>query len=221
MKRWILCFLLLSTAVRAEFFIDAYGGMAQVQSGSFYAWRTDDPPGSSSYDGGDLSGSTSFAGGLRGGYWFRNPNWLGLALDSSGFEADSKDSGGDVSFSATSLMLMIRYPLLVSEEFTHGRFQPYAGVGISYAGGDISSSSVDNPESLDADSGSGAVFCTGAKWFITRHFGVLAEYRYVSISFDQNNAWQSGGLFLRTDHYYEAEAEAKAHLLMGGITFHF
>jgi len=222
MKRLIM-FLLVATLtpaiVRSEFFIDVFGGLTQVQSGTFSAWRQDGTI--SSYDGGDLSGSTGFAGGLRGGYWFRDPNWLGLALDLSGFDADSEYSSGDVSFGTISIMLMLRYPLLVNEAFPIGRFQPYAGVGFSYVSGTISSSAVDVPDTLDDDSGSGSVVCAGAKWFWTRHLGFFAEYRYVSVSFDQSKEWQTGGLFLRSNHYYEAEAEAKAHLFLGGISYHF
>ena len=99
MKRLIMVLLITALTpmmVRAEFFIDALGGLAQVQSGTFYAWRQDGTI--SSYDGGDLSGSTGFATGLCGGYWLRNPNWIGVALDGFGFDADAEYSSGDVTF---------------------------------------------------------------------------------------------------------------------------
>ena len=68
---FLLMVLLMPTAVRAEFFIDAFGGIANTRSGSFTAMRQDvdlihDDTIVNS-DGGDLSGSTSPMIGLRGG----------------------------------------------------------------------------------------------------------------------------------------------------------
>ena len=85
--------------------------------------------------------------------------------------------------------------------------------------GTISSSTIDVPSSLDDDSGSGSVFCAGAKWFFNRRIGLLVEYRYVSVSFDQNAAWQT--FWPIRNHYYQAEGDAQAHLLLSGVTVHF
>ena len=225
MKRLTLFFLMLlliPATVRSEFFIDAYGGIANTYSGSFSAMREDN--GSFSFDGGDLSGSTGPTVGLRGGYWFKKMNWLGGALDFSHFETESSQSSANISFNSVSLMLMLRYPFLISDDFPNGRFYPYAGVGASIIFTEIDSPYVDAPdsESLDDDSGSGVVLCTGATWFLNRSLGVFLEYRAVSLSFEQSAEWQTGALLWpRYDHTYRAEGDAKAHQFLGGISYHF
>lgn len=214
MKRIIMLLImaLLPAMVRSEFFGDVCVGAAHTQSGSF----------DSSYDAGDLGGSTGVAGALRGGYWFKGMDWLGLALDISGFMAESDRSGADVTFSMISPMLMVRYPVSVSEELPYGRFYPYAGGGVSLVFGDISSSHGDSPDELDIDEGGGYFFCIGEKWFVNRNLGFFLEYRYVSVSFEQSKEWQTGALLWpRYDHYYEADGEARAHLLLGGVSIHF
>ncbi len=222
LKVFLLILLLSTMMARAEFFIDAYGGIANTQSGSFIAMREDN--GSFSFDGGDLSGSTGSAVGLRGGYWFKKMNWLGGALDFSHFNAESSQSRANISFNSVSLMLMLRYPFLISDDFPNGRFYPYAGVGASLVFAEIDSPYVDAPgsERLDDDSGSGVVFCTGVTWFFNRNLGVFLEYRAVSLSFEQSAEWQTGAFFWpRYDHSYRAEGDATAHQFLGGVTVHF
>jgi opacity protein-like surface antigen len=225
MKSLIVYLLLMiwtPALVRAEFFIDAFGGMAHTHSGSFDVYREDN--GSGSYDGGELNGSTNPMFGLRGGYWLKHSKWLGIALDFSHFTADSRQGAAEVAFSSLSPMLMLRYPMLLSDEYPDGRFYPYAGAGVSLVFAEISSPYVDVPDSseLDDESGSGTVFCAGATWLFSRKIGLFLEYRLVSVSFDQSREWQTGAFFWpRYDHIYHAEGDARTQQLLGGITVRF
>lgn len=224
MKRWMLCFLLLSTAVRAEFFIDLFGGYTYVQDGSFTATenREIEIPGGELTSQGDLSGSGSGMLGLRGGYWIgaKKLQWLGVAVDLNGFRADAQDTDVDVLIASSSLMLMVRYPLMMTEEYSHGRFQPYAGIGAMRAVIDI-----DGPTEMaqgTADSDLSGVFCTGAKWMFTSHFGLFAEYRIIYITFDHyetdSNPDFFGGPHTRV---FEAEGDITAHQFISGLSYHF
>ena len=106
MQKWMLFALFLSTAVRAEFFIDVLAGQAQVQDGSFTAAenREIEIPGGWLTSQGDLSGADSTGLGLRAGYWIgaKNLHWLGAAVDLGGFRADAQDADADVTVVAIS-----------------------------------------------------------------------------------------------------------------------
>jgi len=72
----------------------------------------------------------SVTGGVRGGYWFDSLSWLGLALDVSYFAPDDDTAGGpEYDVIPISPLLMARVPISTSEEFPHGRVQPFLGIG--------------------------------------------------------------------------------------------
>ena len=141
----MLAGLLLGAEVRAEAFIDLYGG------GAFTSDHGSDvviPPQFFNPSGPDsLTGPNyvergqgvaanfddSITYGMRAGYWFGK--WGGLALDVFTFEpnldAESFTQGADVRVIPISALLMLRWPLLASEEYPLGRLHPYIGGGPS------------------------------------------------------------------------------------------
>ena len=146
--------------------------------------------------------------------------WLGVAADFNYFEADAQDSDADISFASLSLMLMFRYPLILSEDYPHGRFYPYMGAGGMYTSVDISGPSYDATGTVSSDLG--GVVCTGIKWMVTPKLGLFTEYRFVSISFDDREVTENhdilGGTHTRV---FEVEGDARAHQLLGGVSYHF
>lgn len=228
MKRLVMFLLITALTpvmVRSEFFIDAFGGKTYVQSGSFSATenREIELPGGELTSQGDLSGAESSGFGLRGGYWIgaKKLQWLGVAGDLNYFQADAQDFDAEASFVSLSLMLMFRYPLMMSEKYPHGRFYPYAGIGGTRAVVDISSPTNSSAQGT-VNSDIAGVLCTGIKWMVTPKLGLFAEYRFVSISFDDSDVDVNSDLFGWTHtRVFEAEGDAQAHQLLGGIAYHF
>lgn len=123
LARLIFVLVLLATAARAEGFVDLRVG------GSF----TEDGDVELSAAGASIeferSYEDSLTGGVRGGYWFDSLPWFGLAGDVSYFGPDDDQSGPEFDVIPISPLLMLRAPLAPSDEFPHGRVQPFAGIG--------------------------------------------------------------------------------------------
>jgi hypothetical protein len=118
---------LAAGGARAEGFIDLYAGAA-FNADSDVALEA----GAGFVD--EVEWDNSFAPGGRGGYWVDALPWLGFALDVSYFEAEqsvdpTEDSILELTSIPISALVMARYPLLVSDEFPHGQFYPYAAIG--------------------------------------------------------------------------------------------
>lgn len=219
----VLAALLGVASASAEFFADVFGDRVSAQSGEFHAIEDRDasvPAGVLTAQG-DLDGSNGAGIGIRGGYWLNDRfRWLGTALDFNYFKVDAEDSDAEVSFSAFSLMLLCRYPLLISENHPDGQIYPYAGIGISRA--DVRISTPSNLVSGDVQSDVGGVFCAGMKWMAMSHFGFFVEYRIVSISFDDRESSNNADIFGNPHpRVFEAEGDVEAHQFLGGIAFHF
>ena len=99
---------------------------------------------------------------MRGGYWFDSVSWVGVAGDVSFFEAEAHH----VRFRIVpvSLLVMLRVPLLVTDEIPGGRLQPKKVAVRSVEAG------------FDAH--------LGLLWQFHRHFGVFAEYRFTHLPMD-------------------------------------
>ena len=158
--RWLPILLLagwlvaMPTQVSAEYFIDVYGGLAttanetvsvevNVDCGtSFPSLGAAFFPVLSALSGAGgtiicarqldtrkVDFDSSFTVGGRLGRWSESYPWFGGAIDVSFFQAD-RDSV-DILVVPLSFLLMLRWPLLVSNDFPTGRLQPYTGVGPS------------------------------------------------------------------------------------------
>ena len=160
-------------------------------------WAADFYVGPNFYDGEEDAGEWTSGGRL--GYWFVMPMKLdlGVYLDASVVESDFGD--GDYTVVPISGLAMLRFRLLDSEEFPHGRIVPYAGAGPSgfYSDIDVTSFSDESWDpGLDARAG-----LSGMIW---RNFGLFAEYRYTYFEPD----------------YADVPAGSIRHQLSDDVTFH-
>ncbi len=176
---------------RAEWFLDVYAGWATTETsdvsvtnqncslfGCTAPQQTTRP----------VQFDTSNPFGVRLGYWFESVPWLGLAGDLSFFEA--RAPGVDVTLVPFSTLVMVRYPLLVTEALPKGRLQPYLGIGPSFA--IYQDASVDFRPGLPTEvngvsSDVGLDLRVGVAWQFHRHFALFGEYRYTSFSVDIEN----------------------------------
>jgi len=208
--------LVFPTLVRAEWFLDVYGGEASTQDASVTAETTSygilmATTTKSHTEEADFD--TSFTMGGRIGYWFEKVPWLGVSLDLSYFKAE----GEKAEFHAVplSLLLMLRWPLFKSENFPKGKLQPYAGIGPGYF---FTDSKVNFRPSLQ-DSVSGASneigfdARVGLAWQFHKHWAIFGEYRYtdVKIDFTQEDFLP---LFSGTDESMKAHLKTN-HFLVG------
>ena len=236
MKRRFMTLLVgmwIAASAGAEFFLDIYGGKVYAAGGTFagiYSERTSSIYGSDTFRSwsalNDLGGAKGTSYGIRGGYWFESG--LGIALDVSRFGVDPGDSVTEIDLSPASLLLMYRYPLLVTDQFSRGRMHPYVGAGFSYGSVEVKThcSHLYNDYDLSEDSTCfGFDFRLGLKWFFTRHLAVFGEYRFSALSFEQNAHFQSGDSWIlpsvTRNHSINTEGDVPTHHLQGGVSYHF
>ena len=189
--------LMLAGAASAEGFIDLYTGGAFTEDDRVTG-------------GFDVDFDESAVLGIRGGAWGdgRLP-FLGAAIDISGFapDIDNLPNDADLAVIPHSLLLMLRIPLLTSDEFPTGQLHPYGGVGPSLV---VSAIDLDGPGGIeDAEVDLGLDVRGGIDVILTRHFGLFAEYRFTHFS----PSFEDGGNRLSLD--------VDTHYVQGGVTFRF
>jgi opacity protein-like surface antigen len=162
----------------AEWFGDLYGGA--TLSGHTTAHYSQMQPTAVNMAR-QLDLGTGPALGLRAGYWLGRFPWLGVAGDLSYFSRSAE--GASISAVPISVLLMLRWPLLVSEEHPTGQLQPYIGLGPSLVAGN---SSIDvAPMTKTQDSSYTTVGMdarAGLLWKFHRHIGIFGEYRLTHFS---------------------------------------
>lgn len=155
----------------------------------------------------DVELDDSFVFGGRVGYWFATPIYrdlsLGLALDVFRFAPDidaqtvpgTEIVGGvadpevfvvfpfDVSVTALSFDLMLRWPLLKSPEFPRGQLQPYFSIGpaIFFANAEDSINFTPARQS-DSDTTVGLKLGAGVAWHVLKNLAVFGEFRFTHFS---------------------------------------
>jgi opacity protein-like surface antigen len=183
----MLCFLATGPAqALAEGFIDIYGGWASTQDADVDVSISSSSLGFVSTESHTekVDFDSSYALGVRAGYWFEKFPYVGIAGDLSYFKAENKTTG--IHVIPISLLLMLRYPLFRSEKFPRGRIQPYAGIGPGFF---ISVSDVDfRPTLPKTFSGTsfdvGLDLRAGIAWQFHKHLALFGEYRYTDFSID-------------------------------------
>jgi hypothetical protein len=158
----------------------------------------------------EVNYSTTYAFGVRVGYWFDSARWLGLAAEVSYVRPDP-----DVTMFPVSALLMLRLPLLTSEDFPSGRIQPYiaGGPGIFSAkfagdlGSDLGGRISDRTYEVGLDARAGLTF------LFTKEFGLFAEYRMTRVSPEWDVTILGEDATVKTD--------LVSHYLIGGISFRF
>jgi hypothetical protein len=148
--------------------------------------------------------------GMRGGYWFDSVSGVGVAGDVSFFEAEANH----VRFRIVpvSLLVMLRVPLLVTDEIPGGRLQPYIGIGPSFLYRDSTGDfRPENPKKVAVRSvEAGFDAHLGLLWQFHRHFGVFAEYRFTHLPMDGSHKQST-----------QLNATLETHHLLTGVSFRF
>ena len=215
---------------RAELAIDIFGGVSWTKSTDVAVDGIDNTNVSVKgvFSGVELD--PGFTVGLRLGYWFEFAPFLGLGLDGFYFSLPvpaqtipttvnvtgkifdkpiSSTNSGQVRLPSFELpsagfspQLMLRWPLLTSDDLPKGRLQPYVGVGPAWA------------VTIDTDKAAlilGGLVRGGVSFQLFRHLALFAEYRY---SFFPNfELRDKSGLHFKTD--------LDTHNVVGGISVRF
>ena len=255
----MLAGLLFGAEVRAEAFVDLYaGGAFTSDRGSdltippqFFNPSGASPPNAPNQiirrTSMDASFDDSITYGMRAGYWFGR--WAGLALDVFTFQSDVNAQGftldkagfpetADVRVIPISALLMLRWPLLVSEEYPFGRLHPYVGGGpslfLTEFEGSVDLAPFDfpytraNPSSPNIEPAGkfssknvdpGMELLVGLDFQIVPLVGVFMEYRYTMAE----PVWHDT---VPASVNYEAlstdfQVQLRTHHIVGGITFRF
>jgi len=171
----------------AEGFADLYGGFALGHSADAAHQNFGDPSSFPPVPLGSTTKQVSFDGsgtvGVRGGYWLEPLPWLGLAADLSYFQR--KAPSADIDLVPLSFLVMLRYPMLTSEQFPKGRLQPYVGIGpgLFYSHTSIEFGppfgSVNHGSFFDDVGFDGRA---GAAWQLHNRFAMFLEYRFTHVN---------------------------------------
>lgn len=206
----------LPPLVRAEVFLDFYGGLAMTEktevkgSGLTTTQKFRE----------DVNFKDSFTVGGRIGYWTKRFPWFGVALDGSYFEAEAKNANIDIPVVGLSFLLMLRYPFFTSEEYPSGRLQPYLGIGPVLAFSKISAEFRENRSEKIKEhaTGVGIDLRTGILWHFHQHWGVFTEYRFTHIGFDTNSPFN---FYDEYDFDEDLDTTLTTHHFLAGISFRF
>lgn len=207
-----------------ERFVDIYGGYSTTQGDIIEGeYQYVSILGSSSRESfrshyGEDDGSVY---GARLGWWMDTVPWLGLALDGSYFTVKPDDVDLDMNVFVLTPMLMARYPFMISDDYPHGRLQPYLALGPAFAWVDTSFTFYDGSSTTDFDdfaSGIGPDFRVGSTFMLFRQWGVFVEYRYthIKVKSDIGDDW----VFLG-GQITGMETTLSTQYIQGGITFRF
>ena len=203
--------------VRAETFLDVYGGLVLAEDAGV---RAELPIAGESVLREVEFGDSLSVGGRVGG-WLDNLPWLGFALDGSYFAPAG--SGVEIEVVSLTPMLMLRLPLLASAEFPNGRLQPYvaAGPGVYFVDIEVDfrpalSRAIDG---LSIEAGLDAR--AGLAWHMTGNLALFAEYRRTShdVSVENETLGFLFGLPSRVNERIDTRLDTN-HLLLG-LSFRF
>lgn len=218
---------MVPTVVSAEGFIDLYGGVASTQDADVSVEERS-PFFAPAEVSRNVDFDTSITFGGRLGYWSESVPWLGVALDVSTFRAEGKDV--DIAVFPVSALLMVRWPLLTSEEFPKGQLQPYVGVGpglfISDFEVDFRPTVAEKVSEWIVDVDVGLDARAGLAWQIHRHFALFGEYRFthVNLEFEEEGCLTFACAFvpLATEATKRtAETTLDTHHFLIGVSFRF
>lgn len=187
-----------ATPVFAEGFADLYGGVSHTpRSDLTFVVR---PAGrSSDHTFRDVKWDPSVVFGARAGYWLEAAPWYGVALDVFRFNANIPTqtenstivgvSGpatlGAIDIAVTVIALdlaRLRYPMMVSSEYSKGRLQPYLTAGPALFR--IKATNKGNGELTSqpgTDSAIGYKLGAGLSWQLTKVAALFGEYRYTHV----------------------------------------
>jgi hypothetical protein len=214
----VFCLLTVMPALaRAEFFADLYLGQAITEDAAVKVEHFFPTESASE----EIGFNTSFTSGGRIGYWFDSFPYLGLSMDLSYFQAEAEKV--DFSIIPWSILLMLRWHLLTSDEFPNGEIQPYLGIGPSLIYYEMS---IDYRPTISETISEwsfedGWDLRAGLLWQFRRNYGIFGEYRYNHYSIDYKET-SAGWLFgFPTEVIQKVETTLDTHHFLMGISFRF
>ena len=224
----VVACLAVAAPARAEWFADLYPGGAFTEK---HDVDTNAPPGRVTTL--DVSFDNSFAGGIRGGYWFPlelGPVNFGVGLDFSHFRPNigrqtrtfcsSVCTNGvfedlDLSVWAVGIDAWFRFPLLKSAAFPNGQLQPYITVGPAVFVAHAEDSHNFGPSNQDnRDTALGVKVGAGVAWHFTKLIAMFGEYRYTHFSPEFTFVDNARGI---TD----LSTDVNTHYVLVGVSFRF
>ena len=203
--------------LRAEWFTDLYLGAAMTDDSEVTVDRYFPRQSASertSYD-------TSFTFGYRFGYWLDVFQYLGFAADLSYFEADSEKV--DFSIVPLSILFMLRWPLLISDDYPHGKIQPYLGGGpsIIYYDMKVDFRPAVSEKVSEWSFENGWDFRAGVLWQFHQNFGLFGEYRYTHYKIRYKDETEEWILGYEPRTRLKVETTLDTHHFLTGISFRF
>ena len=126
---------------------------------------------------GETEYEDSITGGMRVGYWFDSLPWLGVAADVSYFAPDDDTGGPEYDVIPIAPLFMARVPIATTEEFPHGRVQPFLGIGPGIFVSLLDFDPIGDDETVDV----GVDLHAGVKFPITPRISVFVQYRYTYV----------------------------------------
>jgi hypothetical protein len=153
------------------------------------------------------------------GYWFERAPWVGIAGDLSFFEAEGRDA--QFTIVPVSLLLMLRLPLLTTQDIPKGRLQPYLGLGPSIFHQDAS---VDFRPQIGkkVEMGSWGVGLdtrVGLAWQFHRRAALFTEYRFTYLPISTDSETETFGIVSPATE--RLDATLNTHHLLVGVSFRF
>ena len=227
----LILLLVAPFEVSAEFYADGY-------SGAVFTNNTDLTIASSqgsTVTNQNLKVNDTWTAGGRAGYWFDSVDWLGLGLDVFYFNVKAPSqlvpstvtglgsttttlAPVDYSLPVMGIgfdVLRLRIPLLRSEEFTHGRLQPYLSVGpalfVTWAG---TARNLQPQHQNATDVNVGVKAEGGVAFMLTQTVGLFTEYRFTH--FTSNLNYQDSTLGPAT-----SKTTWDSNQIIAGITLRF
>lgn len=184
----------------------------------------------------NLQVNNSWTAGGRAGYWLEGQDWLGFGLDIFFFHVKAPNqmvpvtglapTGTTLAPADWSLpvigigfdVLRLRAPLLRSEEFTHGRLQPYlsAGPALFVTWAETPWNIVQPKGQHDTDVALGAKAEGGVTFLVTKTVGLFTEYRFTHFTSKLN--YQNTTSAPASETY---KTTWDSHQVIGGISFRF
>ena len=212
----------------AQGYLDVYGGAAFTNDDELVTRIS----GTSLHD--DVEYNPTAQIGIRGGLWFPDLPWLGIASDLSYLEVDGPSSGVDhtvdgvsvrtaenvdIDLFPISILLMLRTKLVMIPFSSRLGLQPYAGVGpglfVSWIHDDAYVIGIDGEEeSIDEVSYEiGLDTRAGIRLHITSSISLFTEYRftYYEPEIDETVL----------DTTVDVESQLRTHGVIAGVGFHF
>jgi len=229
---FLISLLLTPLNVSAEWYADLY-------TGAVFTKNTDltiasNLGSTATYQ--NLQVNNSWTAGGRAGYWLEGQDWLGFGLDVFFFHVKAPNqmvpvtglaaTGTTLAPADWSLpvigigfdVLRLRAPLLRSEEFTHGRLQPYlsAGPALFVTWAETPWNIVQPKGQHDTDVALGAKAEGGVTFLVTKTVGLFTEYRFTHFTSKLN--YQNTTSAPASETY---KTTWDSHQVIGGVSFRF